>query len=314
MTSPCYLRTQDRAVAGSEEFVRGTEGAADASGCGECRGVWRDLAVRAVLLLLAFATGCGRSFSPNSPAAVATTTSYLEAVTRDLLGDTVPVLRLAEPGTCPGHFDLRPGQAAALRRCRVLLRFDFQQAMEDRVGGTGTNGPAAAAISVSGGLGVPANYLSACRQAARHFVATGMLGADQAEARLQAISARLEVLARDLTRRVTAAGLAGAPVLASGHQREFCAWLGLEVVASFRPADTAGVREVEAAIAAGRLARVRWVVANPPEGRRTADALADRLGARVVVFENFPALRRGEVSFDEMLRANVDALLAVARP
>jgi hypothetical protein len=46
-----------------------------------------------------------------------------------------------------------------------------------------------------------------------------------------------------------------------------------------------------------------------PEGHRTADALAERLKARVVVFGNFPALERGRVSFDDLLIGNVEALV-----
>ncbi len=43
--------------------------------------------------------------------------------------------------------------------------------------------------------------------------------------------------------------------------------------------------------------------------RRVADALAARLGGQVVVFENFPALRKGRVSFVEMASRNLQALL-----
>ena len=122
------------------------------------------------------------------------------------------------------------------------------------------------------------------------------------------LTTRIETLAREATNQVARAGLAGTPVLASSHQRDFCEWLGLQVVGTFRAADTASVREIEEAIAAGKLASVKLVIANLPEGRRTADALAERLGARVVVFENFPALVDGHVSYDQMLGANVRAL------
>lgn len=245
---------------------------------------------------------------------VATTTSYLEAVTRDLLGSETAILRLAEPGACPGHFDIRPSQVRELRRCRALLRFDFQNSLDAKFTGTGTNGPTILEVKLNGGMGVPANYLTACRQAADHFVAAGLLSPAQAADRLRIVSARLEVLTRDLTNRVARAGLSGAPVIASGHQRDFCEWLGLKVVAAFRPADTARIREIETAISEGRHANVRLVIANLPEGRRTADALADRLDARVVVFENFPALHQGTVTFDQMLAANVKALVMAGSP
>jgi hypothetical protein len=104
------------------------------------------------------------------------------------------------------------------------------------------------------------------------------------------------------------------PVITSVHQKDFCEWLGLNVVATFRAADTASVAEIDSAISAGKLAGIKLVIANLPEGRRTADALAERLNAHVVVFGNFPALARGRVSFDDLLMGNVTALLNAAQP
>ncbi len=249
-----------------------------------------------------------------APAQVATTTSYLEAVVRDLLGEATPVLRLAEPGTCPGHFDLRPGQARALRQCRLLLRFDFQKSLDERFAGSAGTGPAVVEVSLPDGLALPAGYLSACRQTAGRLVALGRLNGAQAEARLAAIAARLDDLARDLTQQVAQAGLAGQPVLAAQHQRAFCEWLGLRVEGTFRAADTAGLRAIEEAWRAGRSGAVRGVIANRPEGTRAAEALAGRLGVPVVVFDNFPARPEEVAAFDRMLADNVRALRARLLP
>ena len=258
--------------------------------------------------------GCQRSEAPARGPEIATTTSYLEATARDLLGENVSVVRLAEPGTCPGHFDMRPSQVSELRQCRVLLRFDFQKSLEAKIVGAGTNNPSVAEITLHSGMCRPDSYLTACRQVADHLVALDLLPRTHADRRLQAIAARLEALSRNATNRVAQAGLAGSPVIASAHQRDFGEWLGLKVAATFRAADTASIGEIEEAIDAGKLAQIKLVIANLPEGRRTADALAERLTARVVVFENFPALRRDRVSFDEMLSANVEALLRTPAP
>lgn len=274
-------------------------------------------ALAAALLMLSAVgawVACGPANSTTGAAQLATTTSYLEAVARDLLGEEVSVLRLAEPGTCPGHFDLRPGQAQALRRCRALLRFDFQKALDERFISPEGTGPALVEVSVSGGLGVPATYLAVCRQVADRLVALGWLDREHAASRLEAIAARLDTLARQLTNQVAQSGLAGLPVLTSAHQREFCEWLGLRVVGSFRAADTTSIRETEAAVRAGRAGAVGGVIANRPEGTRAAEALAERLGVPVVVFDNFPAARNGRISFDQMLAENVRALPALSRP
>lgn len=258
--------------------------------------------------------GCRRSATPAHGLTIATTTSYLEAAARDLLGDDLNVVRLAEPGTCPGHFDLRPSQVAALRQCRALFRFDFQKGLDARLAGSDPHRPRIAPVALEGGMGRPDSYLLACRQVAEHLVSLGLLSRAEADRRTQAITDRLNALTHQATNRVARAGIAGSPVIASRHQRDFCEWLGLRVAAAFRGADTASIGEIERAIDAGTLAGIRLVIANLPEGRRTADALAERLRAGVVVFENFPALRQDRVSFDDMVGANVEALLRTGSP
>lgn len=267
-----------------------------------------------LLTLALVLSACEPARPSNGGPKIATTTSYLEAVVRDLLGDAPQIVRLAEPGSCPGHFDLRPSQVRELQDCVVMLRFDFQKALDARSGPDGTRGPAAAEISMPGGMCLPDSYLAACRQAAEHLVSHSLLSRTVAEERLQEIADRLERLSHHLTNRISTARWLGVPVLASERQREFCHWLGLTVEAAFKSADSASFSEIEEAIDRGKIAQAKLVVANLPEGRRTADALADRLKARVVVFENFPEQRNGQLSFDEMISANVDALMRAATP
>jgi ABC-type Zn uptake system ZnuABC Zn-binding protein ZnuA len=257
--------------------------------------------------------GCHRSPTPPAGPSIATTTSYLEAAAREFLGDDLPIVRLAEPGTCPGHFDIRPSQVRALSRCRALLRFAFQESLDAKLGNV-IDGPAIVPVTLEGGMNLPQSYLSACRQVAQHLVALDLIAPPLADARLKSIASRLETISRDATNRVAQAGLNRAPVLASAHQRDFCEWLGLEVTAVFRGADTASIGDMEEAIRVGKRAGIERVIANLPEGDRTAIALAQRLNARVIVFENFPTLRDGRVSFDAMFTANVEALLRSAAP
>jgi zinc transport system substrate-binding protein len=273
----------------------------------------RALPLALSLVVLAIA-GCQRSDAPAASPKIATATSYLECAALDVLGEDKGVLRLAEPGTCPGHFDIRPSQAVALRRCQALLRFDFQDSLDAVLDGSGTNRPFVVVVTIHDGLCRPASYLSACRQVAEAFVAHGLLERANADMRLQSIAARLDSLTRQSTNQVAQAGLAGRPVIASVHQSDFCAWLGLKVAASFRAADTSSVAEIDEAISAGKFSQVKLIIANLAEGRRTADALAERLKAQVAVFGNFPALEHGRVSFDDLLVGNVAALVAAARP
>ncbi|HTS18986.1 MAG TPA: zinc ABC transporter substrate-binding protein [Verrucomicrobiae bacterium] len=273
----------------------------------------RCLAVTLLAQPVLFLAGCSSSNGSSRTDKIASTTSYLESAARDVLGEDQTMIRLAEPGACPGHFDIRPSQAAELRRCRALVRFDFQKSLDTILDRQGTNQAFVVEVVIPGGLCQPESYLSACRQIADAFVTHGLLAHTNADARLQLVAARLDTLAQQAINRVTLAGLRGTPVIVSVHQKEFCEWLGLNVVATFRAADTSSVAEIDDAISAGKFAEVKLLIANQPEGRRTADALADRLHAQVAVFGNFPALEHGRVSFDDLLVGNVDALVTATR-
>jgi zinc transport system substrate-binding protein len=245
---------------------------------------------------------------PPKDAPVAVSSSYLEAAVRDVLGRDVPLVRLAGPAMCPGHFDMRPSQISELARCGLLIRFDFQQALDKKLRNSSCQ---TAAVTVHGGLCVPDTYLSACRQVADHLVQADFLSRAEADARLEKIARRMTSLRQEAERRIEAGRLRDVPVLASGHQADFCRWLGLRMIAEISSADSSGIRDLDEALKAGQAAAVRIVVANEPEGRRSADALAERLNAKVVVFANFP-LPDDEPAFDKLVRRNLAALLDAA--
>jgi len=267
-------------------------------------------------LLLAGLSGCRPAGSSNANQAagsvaplIAVSSSYLAAALRDLLGEDVTLLVLAEPGMCPGHFDLRPSQVAQLRACALLARFDFQQSLDARLADGATQ---VVAVSVPGGMCVPASYQEVCRQLADVLVAQQRLSQSQADRQLAAVAERMKHLADWCHAQIDAAGLRDQPVLCSGHQAAFCRSLGLSVAATFSAADTAQASQIDQAVKQGEKAAVRLVIANRPEGRQLADALADRLQAKVLVFGNFPNGQTAH-SFDRLVRDNLELLTEAAR-
>ncbi|NLX55526.1 MAG: zinc ABC transporter substrate-binding protein [Planctomycetaceae bacterium] len=233
---------------------------------------------------------------------------FLAAVTRELVGETIPLLTLAEPGMCPGHFDLRPSQVRQAQRCQVVVRFDFQQSLDARLTATRGPSPTIAAVHVSGGMCEPQSYVEAGRQVADALVAAGLLARDAADERLVAVEQRMDALQAWAREQIVSAGLDQVAVMASRHQADFCRSLGLHVVATFPSVDESIPSEINRAVQQGQKSGIAWVVANLPEGRQAADALADRLSAQVVVFGNFPD-GQGTDSFDRLVRDNVTSLV-----
>ncbi len=266
------------------------------------------------LLVLALAamlsaSGCRRAVAPAPLVAVGN--SYLESAVRDLLGKDACIARLAEPGLCPGHVDVRPSQVEELRSCRLLLLFQFQGAMDRQASGL----PRLQIVSIAVGNGMcePESYFSVCQQTADALVKVGLLRPDLAKIHLMDIDERLKNEATILRRQIENAGITGTPVVvASEHQIDYCRWLGLDVVASIGGQDSASVHSISDAVAKALARSCKLVVANRPDGTQLADLIADHLGGPVAVFDNFPSMTGAQTGFEGMLVDNVGRLIAAA--
>lgn len=225
--------------------------------------------------------------------------------------DSLFIARLSEPGTCPGHFDIRPDQSVIIRQCPVVLRFDFQTGLDSKIKSL-TDGPEKKMVVIhnEGGLCMPESYTNICGAIGKALVEQGWLANEDYLVRMEGIQQRMERLSKEVQNQLAPYLTKKLTVLSSAHQKMFCEWLGLQVVATFSSNDNFSIGELVQSVEQGSNAQVSCVVANEPEGRRTADLLAEKLDVPVVMFGNFPSLD-AEHPFDALLRGNVRRLCEV---
>ena len=253
--------------------------------------------------------GCENKADEENRAEIAVTNSYLGCAVLDLCGDGTEVLCLAPPGMCPGHFDISPSQVKQLCDCRMLLLFDFQKQIAETLSRVKERGLKTALVGKTSGLCVPETYLAVCREVRDILSSEYPERNVRYQERLEVTEKELAHLREELFEKMRQAGISSAKVLASNHQADFVSWLGLETIATFVGSDIETVTGIEQCIRKAEGQEVRFVVANKQEGTALAKALAERLGAKAVVFSNFPELSGEASGFDTLLRANVDALL-----
>ncbi|MCU0916164.1 MAG: zinc ABC transporter substrate-binding protein [Planctomycetes bacterium] len=264
-------------------------------------------------ILLALVAGC-RETGGRPGAQIAVTNSYLACAVKDLCPEGTRILCLAPAGMCPGHFDIAPAQVRQLRNGRVLLLFDFQQAVGEKLTRLRDRGLRAELVAAPAGMCVPDSYLATCRQVNRILAGVYPEQSSHFDERLGVIERRLAALATELKNAVTDANLAAAAVLTSSHQEKFAAWLGLQPVATFIGSDLETAAGVDHCLRRAQGRDIRCVIANRQEGAGLAQALAERLHARAVIFSNFPESSEAGDGFDRLLRDNVRLLLGtVAR-
>ncbi len=254
-------------------------------------------------------TGCKNTASDQNPPEIAVTNSYLQCVVEDLCDDQKEVFCLAPPGMCPGHFDISPGQVNKLCKCRILLRFDFQKGIDESLSRMEDKGLKIVSVRALPGLCVPETYLAACQDVCSILSQQYPEREEQYKQRVKLIEKRLENLGAELLMKIKRSSLGTAKVLASNHQVEFCNWLGLETIATFVGSDAETVSNIQNCLGKAKEYNISFVIANKQEGTALAEALAERLGAKVVVFNNFPNVDNRPDNFDWLLSENVQALL-----
>ncbi len=244
---------------------------------------------------------------------VAAGNSWLVSCLRDLGLPDECVVQFVPPGSCPGHFDMRPAEAVRIRAARGAFFFDFQANLAKRLrANVLTCEPHV--MTPSGGLCVPATYRELASQLRDLLAAGDPKTTSVVFERWKVLDQRLTALEEELPQRVRAAGLDGSPVLSSLHQADFSKWLGLQVVATLPRPDAATPGEIQKVLARARAANVVAIIANLQEGTQAAESLAAALHCPVIVFSNFPALTSEEPDFASLVRRNVERLVRGLAP
>jgi zinc transport system substrate-binding protein len=269
--------------------------------------VWTVLVFSPVFFL-----GCGRRGASGTRVrlSVTVTSSLFESAIDGLLTgvEGVRVTRIIEPGACPGHFDITPGQLEQVRKSDLFVLYDFQKYLEERML-LGTAGPRVLSVTAPKGLCIPEGYEDMVRDIA--IVLAEILPDKRStlEGNSRRIEKRVRRLAEDVRGSIRTNGLEGVPVLSSAQQEEFCRWLGLLVVGSFARPENLSARDFERLVKEGREKGVRAVVGNLQEGEAAGLRLAEVLGVPAVSFSNFPAMTPEEPDFEALVRGNVRAFL-----
>jgi len=256
-------------------------------------------------------TGCKNKGHEQQPE-IAVANSYLHAVVTDLCGDQQQILSLVPPGMCPGHFDISPSQVSRLCNCKILLVFDFQQNIEKIIPRIKDRGLKVCKIMPSPGLCIPDTYFSIVKQVATALSEENPAKKTHYELRLREIEKRLESTSQEIVGRMEQSGLHNTNIIVSQHQTEFVKWLGLNPVSTFAGRDTVTPAQINLNLQKANQNQIELIIANKQEGTELAQALAQYLKVKLVVFSNFPLSSQQNdmlAGFDDLVYGNVNNLL-----
>lgn len=281
------------------------------------RGIFRFLTLTLGVLLLSAWTP-SRTMAGERPCALAGTSTVADILT-DLGGDRLQVRLLIPGGSCPGHYDLRPGDLRFLGQADLLVLEYFQKDMPNM-----RNLVRAAANPDLELLNLPEEtcaLLPKAQERLTRFLADRLAShwpgeatairsaADRRIERIQAVGDREQ-------RRLSALDLhpgeasADAPaVLCSALQEPLAGWAGLRVVGTYGRPEDLTPECFERLLNLGREHRVRAVLDNIQSGPGAGRGLAESLGAGRADLSSFPGGVPGEDHWEAVFTGNIDRMI-----
>ena len=276
---------------------------------------------RTVLTVLCFGGAlffCTIPAQGEEPLVIVVGSSHIGDIVEALSGGgAFSVETLVPPTMCPGHFDAKPSEIAALKKAGCVLLHDWQEAMagiQSVLRAAQVPGDRVHVIAVAGNWLVPAVQEQAVERVALVLAGLDPARADEYQAKA---AKRVELVRRageSVLSQVGAVGCNGMGVICHDKLSDFLKWAGFAVVGEYGQDGQLSAGRMSDLVREGRAAGVKLVVDNiQGGGLRTGAAIARDTGAVHVILSNFPGGFSEVETWEATLRKNGDLLVRAAK-
>lgn len=273
--------------------------------------VWLGIVLLGALLLIA--AGCGQKQAERFT--IATGSTLIADIVKAVGGEKVDVSNIVPPGTCPGHFDLKPDDVKKLTSAKLLLYHEWQGNIFNKslLASANNKDLAAVPVAVTGNWMAPPVQKEAIKKIAQILEEKDAANKGYYEQRAERLVAAVADEERKLRDRLQTAKVAGVKVICAEMQAGFLKWAGFDVVAAYGRPEDLTPKKLQELIEKGKAAGVRLVVDNLQSGPDAGKGLAAELGAARVTLSNFPGGFAGTDTWVAAVEKNVDLLLSVLK-
>jgi zinc transport system substrate-binding protein len=266
----------------------------------------------AVLVVIAVTFLVRAQYAPPSTDIMAGT-SLIANIVQDVAEDKLEARTLIPPGTCPGHYDVKPSDIEALANSKALFIHNYQQNYENITGlieAAENPDLNITVINITGNWMTPPVQAEAVDKIAQ---ALGEIDPEnvayyegKAAERAQAILAYGE----DVKERLRGAGVEEVKVICADMQAGFVGWAGFNITATYGRPEELSPADVEQLVIDAKQAEVVLVIDNLQSGATaTSGTMAQDIGAIQVTISNFPGGLENTETWEKAIDKNVDLLL-----
>lgn len=259
-----------------------------------------------------FLLTCGLSWAAapaSSRLEVVASTSLLQSAVREIGGSHVTASVLIAPGSCPGHFDIRPEDIRKLSGSRLVLIHGYETFISNLVSSMGRNKPRLLRVKTEGHWMLPSVYIRGAGEVSRALCAADPRHAADYRKSLSKLERDAKRLDFQLRARLKAARASGVGVLCSDQQKPVAQWMGLKVIGTYSRAEEFTPAKLHSLAALARKHKVKLVIDNLQSGPNAGKELARDIGAAHVTLSNFPGGFAGTDTWARCLSDSVGRVL-----
>ena len=239
--------------------------------------------------------------------------SLIANIIEDVADGKVETRTLIPPGTCPGHYDVKPSDIVALANSKALFIHSWQENFEnitELIEAAENPDLIVTVINITGNWMTPPVQAEAVDRIAQALGEIDPENAayyeEKAAERAQAILAKGE----EVEDVLLGAGVEEVKVICADMQAGFVGWAGFNITATYGRPEELSVADVEQLVTNAREAGVALVIDNLQSGATaTSEAMAQDIGAIQVTISNFPGGLENTETWEKAIDKNVDLLL-----
>ena len=240
--------------------------------------------------------------------------SFIVNIIQDVAEGKLEARTIIPPGTCPGHYDVKPSEIVALNNSKAFFIHNYQQNYQNIVGAiAAADNPnlVVTVLNITGNWMVPAVQAEAVGKIAQ---ALGEMYPENAAYYQGNATEREQAIlgyGDEVKDRLQDAGVEGVKVICAEMQAGFVSWAGFDIVATFgRPEDLTPA-QVADLIDEAQEAGAALIIDNLQSGSTTlGPSMEQDIDAVAVTISNFPGGLENTETWEKAIDKNVDLLLA----
>jgi len=239
---------------------------------------------------------------------IITTTSLLTYIVEQVGGDSVEVTNIIRASQHPGDFDASPQDIQKLADADLFLYHGWpgEAFVPGLIEAAANPDLTVVTVAVAGNWMTPPVQITAADLVAAALSDADSSNTDGYEQSAEDYKAAVLDKANDIQARLSGTDVPGAATLCSFWQVGFAEWVGLQVVASYGPADLTP-QDTQELIDSGR-------AENLQSGRDAGKAIATELGCARVILSNFPGGYDGTETWEQAIDRNIELILEAIAP